>query len=147
MSRGRGNAEYKAWQAMIRRCIDPRYKNFASYGGRGINVCEAWRHDFVGFYEHVGPRPTPKHSLDRIDVDKGYEPGNVRWATRIEQENNKRDTRIVFYNGEEMPFQLFMRKINCGLNQQTVWNRIARNGWSVERAISEPVRAGRVRDR
>lgn len=132
---------------MIGRCCLASSQQYKNYGGRGIAVCDAWRTDFVAFYEHVGPRPSKEHSLDRIDVNKDYEPGNVRWATRIVQANNMRDTRIVSYKGEEMPFQLFMRKVNCGLNQQTVWNRITRHGWSVERAISEPPRAVRVRRR
>jgi hypothetical protein len=81
-------AEYMAWDALIRRCCDPRHASFARYGGRGIHVCERWRHDFMAFLADMGPRPSPAHSIDRRDNDGGYEPGNCRWATRSQQQRN-----------------------------------------------------------
>jgi hypothetical protein len=83
-------AEYLVWKSMRYRCSDPSNKSWNRYGGKGIVVCEAWREDFPAFFAHVGPRPTPKHTIDRFPNRNGnYEPGNVRWATRSEQELNK----------------------------------------------------------
>ena len=75
---------------MLNRCYDPRCRGFKNYGGRGIVVCERWRDSIDAFIADVGPRPSPKHSIDRIDVNGHYEPGNVRWATAFEQNRNKR---------------------------------------------------------
>lgn len=85
-----GTVEYQAWRNMISRCEQPSSHGFANYGGRGIVVCSEWRHDFAAFYAHIGPRPSPRHSVDRIDNEGDYEPGNVRWATRVVQNNNQR---------------------------------------------------------
>jgi hypothetical protein len=84
-----GTSEHRAWVNMLQRCENPNHKSYKNYGGRGIAVCERW-HDFQAFVADVGPRPSPSLSLDRIDNDGGYEPGNVRWATRSEQNSNRR---------------------------------------------------------
>jgi len=81
---------YSPWKAMKKRCSNPNDSRYAYYGGRGIKVCKEWQDSFVAFYNQIGPRPTPEHTLDRINPDGNYEPGNVRWATRKEQANNKR---------------------------------------------------------
>ena len=81
--------EYKIWTSMNQRCSLATHKPFPRYGGRGITVCELWRFDFARFYGDVGPRPSSSHSLDRIENDGNYEPGNVRWATPAEQANNR----------------------------------------------------------
>lgn len=88
---------YKIWTGMRQRCDNPDRREYPDYGGRGIRVCERWE-DFANFYADMGDRPGPKYSLDRIDVDGNYEPGNVRWATRSEQNSNKRPT-LVCRNG------------------------------------------------
>lgn len=82
--------EYTVWLEVIRRCTDDRRPYWANYGGRGITICDEWRQDFPAFFAHVGPRPTPNHSLDRINNDGNYEPGNIRWATKAEQAQNQR---------------------------------------------------------
>lgn len=84
-----GSKEYKAWLAMKCRCSDSRRHNAHRYVGRGIRVCPQWEHNFDAFYRHVGPAPSPYHSLGRIDNDRGYEPGNVRWETASEQARNR----------------------------------------------------------
>ncbi len=86
-----GTPEYKCWQQIKARCLNPKHRAYPNYGGRGITLAPEWKHDFLAFYRHVGPRPTPKHSLDRYpDNDGSYVPGNVRWATWAEQAVNRR---------------------------------------------------------
>jgi hypothetical protein len=82
--------EYRAWSAMRQRCLNPASQRYASYGGRGITVCDRWS-SFEAFLADMGAKPEPKeqYSLDRIDNDRGYEPGNCRWATRSEQQRNR----------------------------------------------------------
>lgn len=87
--------EYRIWSAMIGRCHRPSHESFELYGGRGILVCAEWRvrGGFAAFYAHIGPKPGPEYSIDRIDNDLGYQPGNVRWATAKEQRANQRPRR------------------------------------------------------
>lgn len=82
--------EYKAWYAAKHRCTNPNNKYWNHYGGRGIKMCPEWQENFAAFLAHIGPKPHPKLTLDRIDNDKGYEPGNVQWATMSHQHLNKR---------------------------------------------------------
>ena len=84
--------EYHAWVAMKSRCSDVNHPAYKNYGGRGIGVCQRWRDSFEAFLLDIGRAPSPELSLDRIDNDGGYEPGNVRWATRSEQSSNQRMT-------------------------------------------------------
>lgn len=81
--------EYRSWRSMIDRCSNPKMPNWQYYGGRGIRVCDAWRTSFEQFLAHLGPRPAG-HTLDRIDSDGHYEPGNVRWSTPQQQARNRR---------------------------------------------------------
>lgn len=83
------HAVYRIWRGMRSRCENPNQPHYPRYGGRGIKVCERWR-DFANFLADMGERPSPRHSLDRIDSDGDYEPGNVRWATASEQRHNAR---------------------------------------------------------
>lgn len=87
---GQKAAEYHIWRAMIQRCTDASRPGFKDYGGRGIRVCERWLNSYEAFLADVGRRPSAKHSIDRRDNDGNYEPGNVRWATRLEQNRNRR---------------------------------------------------------
>ena len=83
---------YRSYNAMKQRCLDPNASCFKNYGGRGITVCDRWLNDPLAFYEDMGDRPEG-HTIDRIDNDGNYEPGNCRWATSTEQARNKRNTR------------------------------------------------------
>ena len=93
--------EYNTWKGMRHRCTNPNHRVYALYGGRGITVCERWAASFQAFLDDVGRKPSPDHSLDRIDVDGNYEPGNVRWATQQDQCRNQRRNRRLMYQGQE----------------------------------------------
>lgn len=117
---------------MIRRCEVPTSKHFADYGGRGIAVCRQWRRSFESFLAAVGRKPTPSHSLDRIDNAKGYKPGNVRWATREEQARNRRNNHVVHFRGQSLPVVAWAER--TGIKYRTLMARLAR-GWSPARAL------------
>jgi hypothetical protein len=84
--------EHKAWQKMKERCYYPKSAGFKYWGGRGITVCDRWRDSFQNFIDDMGPKPSSQHSLDRINNEGHYEPGNCRWATHLEQRHNRRDS-------------------------------------------------------
>lgn len=92
----------KVWAAMIRRCHNPNAKGYASYGGRGIEVCPPWRTRFNVFYSDMSPTYSAGMTLERRDVNAGYEPSNCRWVSKLEQQANKRTTRRLIYEGREI---------------------------------------------
>jgi hypothetical protein len=106
----RWTPEYTSWQAMIRRCCNPKDKDYPRYGGRGIAVYPSWQKNFTAFYQHIGPRPAGT-TLDRIDGRKGYEPGNVRWATPLEQSHNRTDLTVLNTPLGQMPLVDYARAI------------------------------------
>lgn len=122
--------EFISWRSMLSRCYDPKQRGFHIWGGRGIAVCERWMR-FDCFLADMGARPEGC-SLDRIDNDGNYEPGNVRWATRKVQNANQR--RCLFVNGMT-PEEIAER---YGLTKQTVYNRI-RFGWSFDQIVQPPI--------
>lgn len=127
---------YKAWAEMRRRCENPKSHAWADYGGRGIAVCERWRL-FENFLADMGERPLGA-SLDRIDNDKGYEPGNCRWATKQQQARNKRSNARHVAFGEAKTCAEWVQDPRCAVTaEDSLKSRILR-GWSVERAITEP---------
>lgn len=101
---GNWTPEYRAWTCMITRCTNPNCNEFENYGGRGITVCERWINSFQAFFEDMGTKPSNSHSLDRFpNMNGNYEPSNCRWATKKQQQGNKRNNRIIEYNGQSMP--------------------------------------------
>jgi hypothetical protein len=127
---------YRVWTGMLGRCRNTKSKSYANYGGRGIAVCERW-HAFEAFLADMGERP-PGMTLERDDVNGDYEPGNCRWATWMEQARNKRNSRLIEYDGETLCFAEWVER--TGLNRETVSDRLER-GWSVAAAFSTPAGA------
>jgi hypothetical protein len=128
--------EYQLWANMKDRCNNPNNKNFSHYGGRGVRVCPQWESSFEVFLADMGPRPSSKHSVDRYpDKNGDYQPGNVRWATQIEQANNKRNTRKTVFRGNEMTWAEAYRLASPAFSYQTFCSRMV-SGWPVEKALS-----------
>lgn len=115
-------AEYRPWWRMKGRCYDKNNNRYPLYGARGIRVCDRWRKDFWQFLSDVGPRPSLAHSLDRIDTNGHYEPGNVRWATREEQQRNKRNNRLI--NG--IALSAALEASGSKISYSRVWHRAER---------------------
>jgi hypothetical protein len=129
------SAEYAAWRDMRARCERESHRYFKDYGARGIKVCDRWQ-EFAAFYADVGPRPGPSYSLDRKDNSRGYEPGNVRWATKLEQGQNTRRNHLVVIDGERMCLAEACRRL--GIKRVTVSQRLFK-GWSLDDALHTPV--------
>lgn len=89
----KGTPEYSAWDNIKQRCFKPSHKAYHNYGGRGISMCPEWACSFMAFFDHVGYRPSRLHSIDRIDNNGNYEPGNVKWSTSSEQAKNRRQLK------------------------------------------------------
>jgi hypothetical protein len=128
--------EYQAWHKMKRRCLDQTRKDYSRCGGRGILLCQEW-HSFAGFIKDMGLRPSPLHSIDRIDNDGNYEPGNCRWATAKEQQNNKTTNRYVEYRGARTSVADAVRASGSKVSRFCVYQRL-NAGWPVAKAIETP---------
>ena len=135
--RATGTVEYKSYRNAKERCTNPNNKRWAQYGGRGI---EFRLPDFLEFLDHIGPRPSNKHSLDRIDNDGHYEIGNIRWVTNEIQNRNKRTNVMLPYMGETLCITDWGKKI--GIHKNAINKRLKR-GWAVEKALETPVRKKR----
>jgi hypothetical protein len=137
----RKSSEYNAWCDMKARCNRTSHKWFHRYGGRGITVCERWANSFPNFLSDMGKKPGKEYSLDRIDNDGIYEPGNCRWATRIEQDNNKSDNRFLTYNGRTQTVTQWQREL--GLSRGVIEARLDR-GFTSKQAIEIPVKPNEI---
>lgn len=130
--------EYDAWLGMKYRCTNHSYEGWHNYGGRGIKVFEGWLNDFQAFYDHIGPRPSNKHSIDRINNDGNYEPGNVRWATLAEQQRNLRKNVWITIKGETKCLSDWAKQY--GLQPIRITRRIKELGWTAEQAVTTPTK-------
>jgi len=133
-------AEYEAWRSLIQRCTNPKVKNYAQYGGRGIKVCARWLADFRNFLADMGLKPGPGRgwSIDRKDNDGDYEPSNCRWATKKEQMRNFSCNRSITFEGKTQCISAWAEE--RGLSTGVLEGRLSM-GWSIERTLNTLVRA------
>lgn len=128
--------EYKSWSGMRDRCNNPRNRAYRNYGARGITVCERWE-SFDAFLADMGKRPSPRHSVDRIENDRGYEPGNCRWATKKTQGRNRRGLIATASTSS-----LKEAAEASGITYGTAHSRVHRLGWTPDEAVSIPSKTG-----
>lgn len=132
---------YRSWTGMRSRCNDPNCPDYRNYGGRGITVCDEWNEYFITFAEWaIDNGYRDGLTIDRIDNDKGYYPGNCRWVDRLAQNNNRRDNRKLTLNGVTHNLSQWARI--TGLKENCIRERL-RRGWSEEDALTKPVKKGR----
>lgn len=129
--------EYTCWQNIKTRCFNPSTNSFKNYGERGITICDEWRDNFDQFFEDMGTRPSPKHSVERKDNSLPYSKENCVWALPVTQVRNRRITRKFSMNGVELPIGEWCEKYNANYN--VVYNRVAALGWDLEEALTTPV--------
>lgn len=130
---------YKSWQRMRARCLYPSNNRYSKYGGRGIKVCDRWLDSFANFLEDMGPRP-PGASIDRIDNDGDYEPGNCRWSSMFTQQQNTSRTRLVEIDGKSKTISEW--SLLSGIAYKTIFARLD-NGWPAKLAVFEPLKRNR----
>jgi len=133
-SLARRSHTYRSWETMKARCYNSLDPSFQSYGGRGVSVCNQWINSFEQFFSDMGERQR-NTTIDRIDNNGNYDPGNCRWAKPRVQQRNKRNNRIVSYKGAKMPLIVLSEK--TGVPYQRLHERIVRRGWSVEDAVNK----------
>lgn len=135
--RGESHPLYALWCRIKQRCHNPSSQDYYLYGDKGVSVCDKWRNSFLAFIADVGERP-PGTSIDRYpNKDGNYEPGNVRWGTDEMQANNRRNNRILEFNGKSMTLMMWSKE--TGINDQTIAWRL-KHGMSVEAALTTPIR-------
>jgi hypothetical protein len=128
--------EYESWAGMIQRCTNPKNSKYASYGGRGISVCDRWLGSFESFLSDMGPKPSPEHSLDRYpDNDGNYELTNCRWATPTQQVRNRSVTTRLDFGGV---LQTEMEASEESGISRSIINARLRRGWSPLEAKTMP---------
>jgi len=129
---------------MRNRCTNFNYSGYKDYGGRGITVCERWM-KFENFLEDMGEPPTKGHTLDRKNNDRGYCKSNCRWATKKQQMRNKRNNRLLTYKGKTQCMTDWASQY--GMNKNTLRSRIVEMNWSIEKALTSPVRKRKKRSK
>lgn len=128
---------YRIWCGMKGRCSNKKNQAYNDYGGRGIVVCERWRNSYTNFLIDMGDRPSRLHTLDRKDNNGNYEPGNCRWATKAEQANNRRSSRIIEYKGKKQVLRVWCTELGLPFNRM---NTRMSYGWTIERVFEQPIR-------
>lgn len=129
---------YTTWIGMRNRCTVPGSPAYEKYGGRGIKVCDRWMNSFENFALDMGDKPSKHHSIDRIDVNGNYEPGNCRWATYKEQQLNRRNTVYIDVDGKKMT--LYDLEAMCGISSKILGLRLVLHKWDLKRAMTQPPR-------
>lgn len=125
---------YDIWRGMKQRCYNPKTNRYKNYGGRGICVCDEWKNDFQSFYNWaISSGYSDDLTIDRINTDGNYEPGNCRWATVKQQANNRTSNNIVEFNGESHTLTQWSEI--TGIKMATIWARLQK-GWSVSDALT-----------
>lgn len=139
---GKPSGAYQSWGQMKSRCLNPRHHAFSGYGGRGIAICERWLNSFEYFLEDMGERPGGL-SLERIDNDGNYEPGNCKWATMLEQGNNRKTNQFLMWNGIRYTQSQLSRMV--GISHGAFVKRLRR--MTVEEAMSTPINYAKITNR
>lgn len=134
--RGKRAPEYGVWASMWSRCTNPNVPSWKTYGEKGVSICDRWI-SFENFLSDMGLRPSKHHTLERKDNHLGYSPNNCCWATRSEQSRNTCRTKLITRNGLTLCLKDWSARV--GLNYPTVSQRVRGYGWSVERALTEPI--------
>jgi hypothetical protein len=129
--------EYWIWRGIRRRCNNPSSRPYPYYGGRGIKVCDRWEESFANFLADMGPRPSPDHSIDRIDNDGDYCPENCKWSTKKEQARNTRRATIIEFDGRKMSLPQWCELL--GVPAYIVRVRINQLGWTFVEAVTTPL--------
>lgn len=129
---GKVSTEYATWSGIRQRCLNPKNDNFHNYGGRGIKMCDRWRDSFSDFLLDMGAKPSPRHSIERIDNNGDYCKENCRWATHPEQCRNKRINRFIEYNGVRYILSDLAKLL--GIKRRTLAGRVYR-GLSIDEII------------
>jgi len=129
------NNYYGTWGSIKSRCYNKNNKSYQSYGARGITVCDRWlgKDGFKNFMDDMGVKPTPNHTLDRIDNNKGYTPDNCRWADWKTQQNNRNNNKYYEINGVRKTLAQWCEQST--VKGSTVRMRLTAYGWSIERAL------------
>lgn len=130
------NRCYRSWNAMKDRCLNTKSPQYQRYGGRGITICDRWANSFDAFLEDMGDRPEGA-SIDRIDNDKGYEPGNCRWSDSKSQGRNRRVNRLVTAFGETKPISAWVDDPRCVVGKHCILHRL-NSGWEGDRVVTTP---------
>ena len=135
-------SEYTSWEGMKRRCFNPNYKQYSDYGGRGITVCDRWKNSFENFFADMGLKPSPDHSLDRIDNDGDYQKDNCKWSTKAEQSNNQRSNKpLITIKNETQTISHWAKKMS--ISEQVIHTRL-KLGWSEFDAVMTPLETVRL---
>lgn len=129
----RRTSEYGIWLGIKDRVLNPRHRKFADYGGRGIGISDDWRDDFMAFYRDMGPRPSPRHEVEREDNDLGYSKSNCVWATRKTQTRNRRNNVYVVWNGRRMCLAECAELL--GIGYDALHDKVRSRGMDIETAV------------
>lgn len=132
-----GTAEHSVWSGMKQRCLNPNSTFYKRYGGRGIGICDRWL-DFQSFLLDMGPRPSPQHTIERLENDKGYAPGNCVWLVRKQQSQNRAVVRRYEFRGSRLTIRQLSEQYAIPVKSLT---RRIEAGWEISRAVLEPLAA------